>query len=295
MIYNFFKFFWHRIVPAEIFSKILFRRFWKYWMNLNNPKTFGEKIQWLKLRAERYISSNLVDKYKVREYVEKKIGKKYLVPLLKVLDSVSDITKNNLPNTPFIIKTNHDSGFGFIFRNIDDHNLETVRSEIEKRMKINHYYHTKEYPYKSVKPKILVEKLLINEQGNIPNDIKIHCFNSEPRFIYCSVDRESKDIRGIFDQNFKPLKMTLGKDPSKFKNDDISKPKQLDLMLELASKLSKGLPYVRVDIYDMEDELYFGEMTFFQGSGFDPLFPFEMDKFWGTQLEIDHIKLKEKI
>jgi len=287
MIFNPLKYIWHRFVPDEIFSRILFRKFWKYWMNLENPQTFGEKLHWLKLRAEKYILSNYVDKYKVRELIKNRIGEEYLVPLLRVFEDSEEIIASNMPDTPFIIKTNHDSGFGFVFRDINDHNLEEVRKILKKRMKVNHYFHTKEYPYKTIKPKIIIEKLLLNESGKIPNDIKIHCFNSKPRLIYCSIDRELQDYRCIFDENFKPVSMTWGKDPSKFKIKEIDKPKKFKEMLDIASELSSGFPYVRIDIYDMEDKIYFGEMTFFQGSGFDPIFPKEMDYFWGSQLEID--------
>ena len=292
MMYKFLKFIWYRFIPIELFSKIQFKRFWKYSMNLNNPRTLGEKLQWIKLRADEFIETKFVDKYEVRKYVESKVGKKYLIPLLYTTENASDLVADILPDAPFIIKTNHDSGIGFIFNSKDDHNLIDVRNSLRKRLNINHYYHTKEYPYKKVKPRILIERLLLNKNNQIPNDIKIHCFNGEPILIYCSLDRMGEDFRVIMDKDFNPLKMSWGKDPSKFKYKKIEKPQRLEEMLQIARKLAKEHPIVRIDLYDQDDQIYFGEMTFFQGSGFDPVFPKEMDEYLGSLLDISNIKAK---
>jgi hypothetical protein len=283
------KFLWHHIVPEEIYSKILFRRFWKYWMNLDNPKTFGEKLHWIKLRGEKFIESKYVDKFLVRDFVAKTIGEEYLINLLRVYEHERDIKYSDLPNTPFIIKTNHDSGIGFIFHNKEDHDLNMVRKILGKRLKINHYYKTKEYPYKEVKPKILIESLLLNQNKEIPNDIKIYCFHGEPQLVYCSLDRLGEDYRVILDKDLNPISMSWGKNPEKFKNKRIDPPRRINEMFNLARKLSAKLPLVRIDLYDQDDQIFFGEMTFFQGSGFDPIFPLEADKKLGSLLDITRI------
>ena len=286
------KYIWHHKIPEELFSKILFRRFWKYWMNLENPKTYGEKLHWIKLRGEKFIDSKYVDKFLVRDFVKEKIGEHYLIPLFDAFDEVVKIRYEDLPESPFIIKTNHDSGVGFIFRDKNDHNIEDVKSNLRKRLKTNHYYRTKEYPYKNVKPKILIEKLLLNKNNEIPNDFKIHCFNGEPKLVYCSMDRLGEDYRVVLDEKLKPIQMSWGKDPSKFRTANINIPKRIDEMFAIARKLSSNLPIVRIDLYDHDDQIYFGEMTFFQGSGFDPIFPKEMDYHIGSLLDISPIKCR---
>lgn len=284
------KYIWHHKIPEEVFSKILFRRFWKYWMNLENPKTFGEKLHWIKLRGEKFIDTKYVDKFLVRDFIKEKIGERYLIPLLRVYDNANELKIENLPETPFIIKTNHDSGIGYIFHNKTDHDLENVKKNIQVRLNTNHYFKTKEYPYKNVIPKILIEKLLLNKDNQIPNDFKIYCFNGFPRLIYCSLDRLGENYRVVLDDKLNPIQMSWGKDPSKFRTEEIKIPERMQEMLEIAKTLSAELPLVRIDLYDQDDQIYFGEMTFFQGSGFDPIFPYEIDMKLGSLLDIKKIK-----
>ena len=287
---KFLKYIWHHKIPDEVFSKILFRRFWKYWMNLENPKTFGEKLHWIKLRGEKFIDTKYVDKFLVRDFIKEKIGEKYLIPLLKVYDNANELKIENFPETPFIIKTNHDSGIGYIFYNKHDHDLENVKKSLQVRLNTNHYFKTKEYPYKNVKPKILIEKLLLNKNNSIPNDFKIYCFNGIPKLIYCTLDRLGENYRVVLDDKLNPIEMSWGKDPSKFRNEAIKIPERIEEMLEIAKTLSADLPLVRIDLYDQDNQIYFGEMTFFQGSGFDPIFPYEIDVKIGSLLDITKIK-----
>lgn len=281
-----------RYIPAELYSKVIFKKVMGYRLNLDNPKTLNEKLQWMKLRGPKFINPMMVDKYLVRDHIKNLFSGKYLIPLIGVYDSHEALPKPKKDDIPLIIKTNHDSGVGAIYRRPNDHDINDVREMMRKRMLTNHYHSSKEYPYKNIRPYILVERLLLDKNGKIPNDYKFHYFNGILEFIYCSIDREGEDVRHIYCPDWKRQFFGWGKDESKFNKNskDISKPINFDLMCEVSKKIASSYPYVRIDLYNVDGEIFFGEMTFFQGSGFDRIFPYEKDMKLGSLLDITKIK-----
>lgn len=272
-------------VSDKLFVKIQYRKRMKKKLNLKNPKTFNEKLQWLKVYDHNPNYTIMVDKYLVRDYINKKIGNEFLVPILGVYDNFSDIDFSKLPNK-FVIKCNHDSGGIVICKNKNKLNIACAREKIEKSLRRNYYYSNREWPYKNVKPKIIVEKYLEDKESYSIKDYKFFCFNGEPKFIYVSEGLENHSTAKIsfFDLNFKPMP---------FKRSDYSafetipqKPINLDLMIKFSKILSKNIPHVRVDFYEVNKKLYFGELTFFTCSGFIPFEPIEWDLKLGEMLKL---------
>ena len=291
-LFRLLKYIQTRYIPAEIYSKIIFKKLMGYKLDLDNPKTLNEKLQWMKLRGPKFINPVMVDKYKVREHIKNLFSGKYLIPLIGVYNSHESLPEPKKDDLPLIVKTNHDSGVGAIYRRVNDHDINNVKEIMRNRMLNNHYHSSKEYPYKNIRPYILVERLLLDKNGKIPNDYKFHYFNGILEFIYCSIGREGEDVRHIYCPDWKRQSFGWGKDESKFKNNskDIAKPENFDLMCEISKKIASDYPYVRVDLYNVDGNIFFGEMTFFQGSGFDRIFPYEKDMQLGSLLDISEIK-----
>ncbi|MEP2060001.1 MAG: ATP-grasp fold amidoligase family protein [Maribacter litoralis] len=290
----------HRVVDEKSFTENRFKRRMGYDLDLNNPKTLNEKIQWLKLYNRTPLHTICADKIAVRDFVADKVGEEYLVPLILVTENVNDINFENLPDEPFIIKTNHDSGSYKIIKNKNDvDDWDKLRSFFVNSLKSNFYYKSKEWQYKNIPPKILVEKLLITEEGRIPEDYKIHCFKGEPKYIQLDVDRGTPNhSRNWYDVNWErtqfhwSTKLKTGGET--LPNDlNIPRPRTLDVMIELARVLSDAFPYVRVDFYSLDDtKVYFGEITFNHDSGFRPIIPKEWDYKLGelVTLPVDNRK-----
>lgn len=279
-----------RLIPTKIYLKYAFKRKTNRQLNLDKPKSLNEKIQWLKLNDRKEIYTTYADKYRVRGYIETALGKEYLVPLFDVFHSTNDISLDNVPaDTAFIIKSNHDSTGGLIYRDHDKFDVKAVKEAFENKFKRNHYHLTKEYQYKNIKKCTLIEKLLLDKDGKIPNDYKFHCFNGKVEFIYLSIDRETANYRKIYDCNFNAIDVSwcpLG-DESKFEGPDITAPTNLDEMIHLAEKLSAEFMYVRIDLYNVDGQIYFGEITQHQGGGFEVITPYEYDKKWGELLKLE--------
>ncbi|SHF79777.1 TupA-like ATPgrasp [Arenibacter palladensis] len=267
-----------------------FKRVMGYNLDLNNPRTLNEKIQWLKLYHNTPLHTQCADKYAVRDYVKNKIGEKYLVPLYLSTTDPKEITPERLPEFPFIIKTNHDSSGGIIVKDKTKINWIEIQQSLSRRLKKNYYHHSKEKQYKDIKPRIIVEKLLIDKVGNIPNDYKIHCFNGDPKIIQVDSDRFSNHKRNLYNANWELLPFTW----SIWKNNKpvwdngttIPKPESLSTLIDLAKTLSKDFYYSRIDFYVVDKEIYFGEITFHHGGGTEIIFPKKWDSFYGDGLQI---------
>lgn len=237
-------------------------------LDLENPVTYNQKIQWLKLYYRRPDYTQYVDKYEVRSFVSKTIGEEYLVPLLGVWNSPKDIEFEKLPSK-FVLKCNHNSGLGmYICKNKDEIDVEQVVLGLEKGLKQDYYLTGREWPYKNVKRKVIAEKFLVDESGIDLKDYKLYCFDGKVKLIMINSDRnsQSKTKADYFDENFNHISMTWGYEQSL---NPPRKPAHFEKMKTLAEKLSEGMPHVRVDFYVADDRVYFGEMTFFDGSGFD--------------------------
>ena len=279
-LYDWYRF---KIIPDDVYIKKVFEKNLGYKLNLQNPVTLNEKIQWLKLNDRTKLHTKCADKYAVREYVKEKIGEQYLIPLLYQTENHKDITDINMPDEPFIIKTNHDSGGVVIVKDKSSINWKQVQKELSLSMKNNYYYPGREWQYKNIKPSIVVEKLLLDENNKIPNDYKLHCFNGKSKVIQVDMSRFEKHRRNLYDNNWNLLECEWLCSNGK----DISKPKNIDKMIKLAEILAKDFTYVRVDLYSVKEKIYFGELTFHTESGWGKFSSKECDKKFGELLSLE--------
>lgn len=262
-------------IKDDVYIGRMFKMFMGYPLDLNNPKTFNEKLQWLKLYDRKPEYTIMVDKYRVREYIADKIGEEYLIPLIGVWDNPDDIDFDSLPNK-FVLKCNHDSGGLSICRDKKTFDVNIAKKKLKKSLKTNYYYSGREWPYKNVPRKIIAEKYITDETGTNLRDYKFYCFDGKAKVVGIYQDRNTdKETTGdFFDMDFNWLDFTFNMPNAKVKP---SKPNHFEKMIEIAEILSEGIPHVRVDLYLSNDKIYFGELTFFDGSGFDKIEPIEWD------------------
>lgn len=255
-----------------------------YPLDLENPQTFNEKLQWLKLYDRKPEYTQMVDKIEAKKYVANIIGEKYIIPTLAVYDSVEDINFDALPDQ-YVLKCSHDSGGIVICSDKSKLKKKAAIKKLRKGLGTNFFYQNREWPYKNVKPRIIAEKYVTDESGGL-RDYKFFCFNGVPHFMFIASDRFNKKEEtkfDFFDMDFQHLPFTNGHPNS---NKPISKPQGFDKMKQLAAKLSVGIPQVRIDFYNIGEHIYFGEMTFFHWSGFVKFHPSEWDKRFGELIEL---------
>jgi hypothetical protein len=243
-------------------------------LNLDNPLTFNEKIQWLKLYDSTPIKTFLADKYKVRNYIKKVIGEEYLIPIYGVYDNSEDINFDKLPNK-FVIKYNHGSGFNIIVKNKTKLNLENIKKRLNIWKKLKFGNNSVELHYRDIIPKIIIEKYMDDGTGDL-KDYKITCFNGKPEFIWIDSERYINHKRNLYDLNWNQLPYKINSHYPTFQSP--KKPKHLKKLLNLASILSKGFATARVDFYIIKQKIYFGEITFTSTSGLDDVVPESFDK-----------------
>ena len=275
--------FLYRLLPDSIFIRLQYHHKTGKKLNLKSPVLFNEKIQWLKLYNRNFEYSNLIDKYEVRNYVMRTIGEDYLIQNYGVWKNFKDIPFDSLPNQ-FILKSTHDSG-GEIFCN-DKQTFDIKKAEAfyKKRFTKNWYWHSREWAYKNIIPRIIAEKLMVDESGTELKDYKIFCFNGEPKIIQVDFNKMISRKRNFYstEWEYQPFSLKYPTSP----NDLIQKPQSLSMMLDLAKKLSNGIPHVRVDLYSIKDKIYFGEMTFYNYAGYELFDPPEWDNIFGNWLTL---------
>ena len=275
-------------LPDKTYLKVFYRLKFDKKLDLKNPKTFNEKLQWLKLNDRNNDYTNMVDKYSVKEYVANLIGGEYIVPTLGVWNNFDEIDFDLLPEQ-FVLKCTHDSGGLVICRDKSQFDKQLAKIKIEKSLKVNYYWQSREWPYKYVKPQIIAEQYIQDSADNSEEgltDYKFFCFDGEPKAMFIATDRAKRDTEtkfDFFDMEFNHLPFTNGHPNS---DKPINKPEQFELMIELAKKLSDGLPHVRVDFYESEGNIYFGELTFFHWGGFVKFDPPEWDDIFGSWLNL---------
>ena len=278
-LYDIYRF---HFMSEKIFIKRTFKKNIGYRLNLKNPRTFNEKIQWLKLNERTSLHTVCADKLKVREYIKEKIGEDYLIPLLYESDNPIDIVPNNLPDIPHIIKVNHSSKGEVIVKDKTKIDYRKIQQEFKRKIKDNLYYKTKEWQYKHIKPRIMVEKLLLDEESNIPIDYKFHCFNGKLAFIQADIDRFTDHKRNLYDTDWNFIDCRWI-----YKNAiSIEEPCMFKKMKILAEIIAKDFCYIRVDLYNIGNDIYFGELTFHPGSGFERFIPPQWDMIFGDQLTL---------
>ena len=273
------------IVPDKLFLAVKFRLTMGYWMDFSNPKTYNEKLQWLKLFDRQPEYSQMVDKAGAKEYVAKKIGEQFVIPTIGLWDRPEDIPWDELPNQ-FVAKVTHDSGGIVICKDKSMLDFHAAIKKLSNGLKRDYYAVSREWPYKNVKRRIIVEQYMVDESGYELRDYKFFCFNGEPKMLFIATDRENPNEEtkfDFFDMDFNLLPFTNGHEHAK---NTPAKPKGFDTMVKLAHKLSAGIPHVRVDFYDINGHVYFGELTFYHWSGFVPFNPTDWDSKIGEWLKL---------
>lgn len=272
-----------RFLPDELYIQLNYFLRFKKLCNLKSPRTFNEKLNWLKLNDHNPIYPQLVDKYTVKEYVADKIGEKYIIPTLGLWEHFDDIDFDSLPEQ-FVLKCTHDSEGLVIVKDKSRLDKMAAKKSLEKALKQNFYYIGREWPYKSVKPRIIAETYIEDYEIGELRDYKFYCFNGEPKVMFIASDRESGCVKfDFFDMEFNHLDIKQ-KSPNSEKK--LNKPRTFEKMIEFAKILSKGIPHVRVDFYEVCGELFFGELTFYDGCGFMPFQPDSWDHVFGDWLDI---------
>lgn len=272
-----------RLVSDEYYLKLFYYAYQDKKLDLNQPVTFSEKLQWLKLYDRKSEYTMMTDKYKVREFVKNTIGEKYLIPILGVWDDANEIDFSLLPEQ-FVLKSNNDSGTVIICKNKKDFNKKEAIGRLNKALRTNYFWKGREWNYKDIIPKVIAEKYMNDGNEDGLTDYKYFCFDGEPKFVQVDSGRFKKHIRNFYTVDWEYIEVENGCRSDK--NKVMQKPKNHSEMLNLARKLSQNIPHVRVDFYVSNGKVFFGEMTFHHGGGAMKVEPFEYDKLWGSYLRL---------
>lgn len=273
------------LIPDKLFLKIQFRRKMGYWMDFNNPRTYNEKLQWLKVYKRDPIMTQMVNKADAKKYVSRIIGEQHIIKTIGIWSSFDDINFDKLPDK-FVLKTTHDSGGVVICTDKAKFDRKKAKFKLEKSLNRNYYAGTREWPYKDVPRQIIAEEYMIDESGYELKDYKWFCFSGEPKALFIASDRSSLTEEtkfDFFDSDFNHLPFTNGHPNSSV---EFIKPKGFEEMKEYARQLSQGFPHLRVDFYDINGKIYFGELTFYHWSGFVKFDPLEWDYIFGSWIKI---------
>ncbi len=285
IVYLLDKFHLSRLVPDRAYLQMKYKASFGKKMNLDNPRTYNEKLNWMKLydRNPKYIA--LVDKYEVKSIVADIIGEEYIIPTLGVWDKFEDIDFNTLPNQ-FVLKCTHDSGGLVICKDKSKLNFDKAREKITKSLQTNFFWQGREWPYKNVKPQIIAEQYMEDEETAELRDYKFFCFDGVAKALFIATERqkEGEEVKfDFFDMDFNHLDFRQGHPNA---TQPIKKPITFDKMRELAEKLSIGFPQIRVDFYEVNGKVYFGELTFFHHNGLVPFDPEEWDNIFGSWIKL---------
>lgn len=251
-------------------------------LHLDHPRSFSEKLQWLKLNEHHEEYTRLVDKVQAKDYVAGIIGESHIIPTLGVWERFDDIDFDKLPQR-FVLKCSHDSQGIVICRNKSQLDIDAARRKINRCLKRNYYYCGREYPYRHVPKRILAEQFLVDESGTELKDYKFFCFDGEVKMLYVASERGKATKFDFFDLEFNHLPFRQSYPTSRKK---LVKPENFDQMIDIARRLSQGFRHVRVDLYNVNGKIYFGELTFFNNAGLLPFQPHEWDVKIGEWLKL---------
>ncbi|MBE6712970.1 MAG: glycosyl transferase [Ruminococcaceae bacterium] len=254
-------------------------------LHLKNPVTFNEKLQWLKLYDRKPIYTTMVDKYEAKKFVSEKIGEEYIIPTLGVWNSFDEIDFDSLPEQ-FVLKCTHDSGGLVIVKDKAKMDRAAAKEKIESCLKKNFYYSGREWPYKNVKPRILAEAYMEDEKTAELRDYKFFCFDGKAKALFVASERQKEGEEtkfDFFDMDYNHIPVTNGHPNAETPPE---KPKTFEQMRALAEQLSAGIPHLRVDFYEVNGKIYFGELTFAHWSGMVPFNPEEWDTTFGSWITL---------
>lgn len=273
------------ILPDKVFICLEFKRFFGYFPNLKDPKTYNEKLQWLKLYDRKPEYTTMVDKYDAKAFAAAKIGDEHIVPAYGVWDSFDEIHFDALPDQ-FVLKCTHDCGSVVVCPDKSKLDKAKAKAKLKKGMKRNYFWQDREWPYKNIKPRILAEKYLKDGNSSDLRDYKFFCFDGEAKALFVASERQSEHSEtkfDFFDMDFNHLDVRNG-----HPNADVlpEKPKTFETMKVLAEKLSEGYPHIRVDFYEVDGKAYLGELTLYHWSGMVPFEPEEWDAIFGDWLKL---------
>ncbi len=273
------------VMTDKLFLRLQFRIQVGYWPNFANPKTFNEKIQWLKLNDIHPEYTKMVDKVTAKDYVASIVGEKYIIPTIGVWDSVDEIDWDSLPNQ-FVIKSTGDSGGVVVCKDKKELDIVAAKKKLKGLGSRDYTKYNKEYPYHNVPHRYIAEEYMEDESGYELKDYKIFCSYGNPKFLFVATGRQQHDTRfDFYDTKFNHLPVLNG-----HPNADVwpVKPQNFEEMLNVAGKLSQGIPHVRVDLYNINGRIYFGELTFFHWSGLVPFEPREWDYYFGKMITLPY-------
>ena len=273
-----------RIWPLKFYLTIQFRMLVGYWPDLKCPRTFNEKLNWLKIYNRKPEYTQMADKYAVKQIVKEKIGEEYVVPCYDVWYNINDIDFEKLPY-PVVLKTTGDSSSVFICKNLASLDIEAIRRRLNKALRRNFYYQGREWVYKNIRPLVIADKFLDDNSGHELLDYKFWCFNGEPRVMY--ITNKSRCIfENFYDMEFNPMDINHRFVRHK---PEFSKPAKFELMKELCRKLLKGIdiPIIRIDFFYVNEKIYFGEFTFYDWAGMRSFINKEQDMKLGEMIELN--------
>ena len=287
-----------RKLPDKVYLTYKYYEKFHRLINWKNPRTFNEKLQWLKIYDRKKIYTTMVDKYAAKKYVADVIGKEYIIPTLGIWEKYEDIDFDKLPNQ-FVLKCTHDSGGLVIVKDKNTMDRSLIRTKLEQSLKTNYYLEGREWPYKNVPRRIIAEKYMSQSasSGNDSDkadellDYKFMCFNGKVKCSFVCTERFSKSGLKVtfFDRNWNVMPFERHYPKSSV---PISKPKSYEKMISIAEKLSKGIDFLRVDLYEINGHIYFGELTFYPGCGYEEFKPEKADLKLGEWIRLTQKKNK---
>jgi len=275
------------VLPDKIYLKKQYKRIFGKELNLKNPKTYNEKIQWLKLYDRNPLYPKLADKFEVKKYVAKIIGEQHVIPTYGVWEKFDDINFDILPNQ-FVLKSTHDSASVVICQDKSKFDILAAKKRLTAALKVNYYhYENRQWVYKDIKPRIIAEKFMVDESGTELKDYKFFCFDGVFKSLFIATDRPHDTKFDFYDRDFNLLHFTNGHPMSGLNR---QKPENFEEMVRIAEKLSQNIPHVRVDLYSINGDIYFGEMTFYHWGGMMPFVPEEWDYKFGEWIKLPENK-----
>ncbi len=257
--------------------------------NLTNPETFTEKLLYLMLHYRNPLETLCADKFFAQEYVKACGLDEILRPIIATYNSIDDLEFDNLPDE-FFLKCNHLSGNNMIINKSENPDYRFIKKFFKQALKINYYYSGREYCYKNIRPILIAEECLKDKEGNLPKDYKFYCFNGEPKYFMVSEGEFEHEVRNHkFDMEKKSIDY-LFKKKSSLPLDEVVLPENIDDMIGIVKKLCKPFPHVRVDLYNLDGKIYFGELTFHSNGGFVSIYNQQYDKEVGSWIDLEKYK-----